>query len=1054
MRGERTGEKTARRSWQAVLVLGTLLACCTRVFGLDPSLDVSQYAHTAWKVRDGFTQGPIYCIAQTPDGYLWLGTESGLYRFDGVRALSWQPPDGQQLPSKIISALLVARDGTLWITTSKGLASWKRGKLTQYPEVAGSPAGPLLQDHDGTIWFGLQSPGRICAIQGQRAQCYGEKTFGLAVVTLYEDLKGNIWAAGTTGLWRWKPGPPKQYRFPRGTVEVNSLIESDDGILLLASNNGLKQLVDGKIQGYALPSVTGTFRPNHFFRSSDGSLWIGTQQDLLHLHNGRIDAFGSADGLSGDFTASIFEDHEDNVWVSTIGGLDRFREFAAPKISRSQGLSTNNAYSVQSTRDGAIWIGTSNGLNRWQNAQVTVYAWRGASALSGSGGEQELGIAKAVTNFADSGLTGTPHSLGQDDQERLWVSTSDGLFHLDGAHFVRRAFQGRNTIPGIVGDGRGNVWIGDVFLGLSHLTPRNAPQPISWSQLGQKNYGAEAFLPDRSDGGLWLGFLDGGIAYFKDGHIRASYTAADGLGKGRVDDLRFGTRGTLWVATESGLSHIQDGRIQTLTSENGLPCDTVHWSIEDDDHFVWIYTYCGLVRTPESELDAWVNDSKRAVQTRVFDVFDGVGSVGVYGGYGPHVTKSPNGKIWFVTYDGVSVIDPRHLPFNKLPPPVHVEQITADRKNYWQNLYGDASSPPPKLPPLIRDLEIDYSALSYVAPEKNRFRVKLEGWDRDWQDVGNRREAFYNNLSPGNYRFRVIASNNSGIWNDAGTFLDFSITPAYYQTNWFRALCVAAFIAMLWALYQYRVRQMAREFNMSLEARVGERTRIARDLHDTLLQSFHGLLLRFQTVSNELPPGDAKEKLDSAIDQAAEAITEGRDAVQGLRASTVVMNDLAVAVRTIGEELSPDATGQNAVEFSVQVEGTPRNLRPILRDEVYRIAGEALRNAFKHAQARQIEVEIHYDERRLRLRVRDDGRGIDPKILSGDGRAGHYGLHGMRERAKLMGGKLAVWSELDSGTEVELSIPASNAYEGSDGPRSWLSELAGKLSGKGTAMKS
>ncbi len=303
---------------------------------------------------------------------------------------------------------------------------------------------------------------------------------------------------------------------------------------------------------------------------------------------------------------------------------------------------------------------------------------------------------------------------------------------------------------------------------------------------------------------------------------------------------------------------------------------------------------------------------------------------------------------------------------------------------------------------------------------------------------------------------KLTASDNSGVWNEAGTFLDFSIAPAYYQTLWFRLCCAAAFMVLLWALYQLRVRELAHRFNIRLDERVSERTRIARDLHDTLLQSFHGLLLRFQAAINLLPerPAEARKVLENAIDQAAQAITEGRDAVQGLRASTVDTNDLALAIRTIGEQLATDPANQTSVEFSVQLEGTPRNLRPILRDEIYRIAGEALRNAFRHAQAAHIEVEIHYDERQLRLRVRDDGKGMDPKVLNADGRTRHYGLHGMRERAKLMGGKLAVWSEIDSGTEVELSIPASNAYEKDAGRRSWLSELAEKLSGKRMAMKS
>jgi signal transduction histidine kinase len=383
--------------------------------------------------------------------------------------------------------------------------------------------------------------------------------------------------------------------------------------------------------------------------------------------------------------------------------------------------------------------------------------------------------------------------------------------------------------------------------------------------------------------------------------------------------------------------------------------------------------------------------------------------------------------------------------------PVHIEQVIADGKSY------DASSGL-RLPPLVRDLAIGYTGLSFVAPEKVLFRYKLEGWDRDWRNVGNRRHAFYSNLPPRNYRFRVIASNDSGVWNEQGASLDFSIAPAYYQTRWFQLSCVAAFMVLLWVLYRMRLRQLARQFNLRLEERVNERTRIARDLHDTMLQSFHGLLLLFHAASELLPtrPAEAKQTLDRAIEQAAQAITEGRDAVQGLRSSTVVTNDLALAINTLGEELAGRKTNPNAAEFHVGVDGTPRDLHPILRDEVYRIAGEALRNAFRHAEARRIEVEIRYDERQFGLRVRDDGKGIDSKLLNDDERPGHYGMRGMRERAKLLGGKLTVWSKVETGTEVELSIPAAKAYATADGRRrSWLpKKFAGKLVEKDTERKS
>jgi signal transduction histidine kinase len=389
--------------------------------------------------------------------------------------------------------------------------------------------------------------------------------------------------------------------------------------------------------------------------------------------------------------------------------------------------------------------------------------------------------------------------------------------------------------------------------------------------------------------------------------------------------------------------------------------------------------------------------------------------------------------LWFATLDGVSVLDPRNLPFNKLPPPVHIEQITADRKTY------DASSNL-RLPSRVRDLEIDYTALSLVAPEKNRFRVKLEGWDREWQDAGNRRQAFYGNLSPRSYRFRVMASNNSGVWNEAGASFDFSVDPAYYQTAWFRASIAAAILALLWGLYRYRLHQIAREFNVRLEERVGERTRIARDLHDTLLQSFQGLMLHLQVVDDLLPQGKAKVELEKTLDRADQAIAEGRTAVYDLRSSTTTTNDLAQAVREVGNELA----APGAATFRLVVEGPVRDLHPIIRDEVYRIAREALRNAFSHARAHHIEAELIYADRLFRLRIRDDGQGIAPAILE-EGRPGHYGLPGMRERAQQIGAKLTIWSGGGSGTEIELRLEGSIAY-GTPPGRSRL-RLFGKKAG-------
>ena len=365
---------TPTRAVIARLLLGaaTLLAVvCPRAFGLDPSLDLSQYGHTAWHVRDGVIKAKVLAIAQTPDGYLWLGTDSGLFRFDGVQAMSWQPPNGEQLPGKHIPTLLVTRDGTLWIGTRNGVASWKDGRLTNYPELAGQHTIALLQDSNGTVWIGLDTPARVCKIQEGKAQCEGAGTLGASNGSLYEDRHKNLWVLTQTGLWRWAPGPPERY--PVSAPRYSYMTEDDQGTLLLGTSDGLQQLRNGKLESYDFPGVAGRFRARIFLRSSDGSLWVGTQEGLLHLHRGRTDRFTLADGLSGDFINELFEDREGNVWVGTANGLDRFREVAVSTVSLNQGLSTPVVWTVESTADGSIWGGTTDGLNRWQNGHMTVY---------------------------------------------------------------------------------------------------------------------------------------------------------------------------------------------------------------------------------------------------------------------------------------------------------------------------------------------------------------------------------------------------------------------------------------------------------------------------------------------------------------------------------------------------------------------------------------------------------------------------------------------------------------------------------------------------------
>jgi signal transduction histidine kinase/streptogramin lyase len=981
---------------------------------LNPALDVSQYAHTAWKIRDGFANGSILSIAQTPDGYVWLGTALGLSRFDGIRVVMWRPPLNQHLPSRTVTRLVAASDGTLWIGTRNGLASWKNGKLTQYAELGGLQIRALIEDHEGSIWAGTNgSPGppngKLCEIRNGSVRCHPEMA-GVTngVYGLHEDGKGNFWVGLETGLWRWKPGPPVFYAVP-GLVSgrIQSMVDGDGGALLIATTAAIMRLADGKSEVlYPFPAARWGFPLLRMLRDRDGSLWVGPAGGgIVHMHQGRTDVYSQLDGLSGNDIYDFFQDSEGNIWVATVNGLDRFHELPVVTYTRSQGLSDIPWGGVLAASDGSVWVANLDGLNRLNQGQVTVYREHRTRAE-----EREI----VGSGLPEEGVG----SLFQDSRGRIWISTLTGVGYFEHDRFIPTAAPG-GSVDSLTEDTSGNLWIANRDVGLFRLSRDNELQQIPWAAFARR-VPAVVLAPDPLHGGVWLGFSDGGITWFRDGQVQSSYSGADGLGEGRVNDLRFDDGRALWIATEGGLSRLKNGRITTLTGKNGLPCDAVQWTIEDAAQSVWLMMPCGLVRVARSELDAWAiaaDKSALAIRATVFDSSDGLRGRGNVSDHTPRVGRSADGKLWFTVPDGISVVDPRHLPFNNLAPPVHVEQITADHKTY-------VASSNLRLPPLARDLEIDYTALSLVAPEKNLYRYKLEGYDLDWQSVGNRRQAFYTNLSPGNYRFRVVASNNSGVWNEQGAALDLFIAPAFWQTTWYRALYGAAFLLALWALYQLRLRQIRQAFNARLEERVSERTRIARELHDTLMQSAQGLILTFQGFAGRLSRVDPmRREMEGALDKADDLLNEARDRVVQLR-TTPPGGDLATAMDRIGQEILLGST----TRLSVKTEGNRKALQPSTADEICLIAREAIYNARRHAGAELIELSVIYERSRMRITVKDNGRGIDPLIVEQAPHSEQFGIKGMRERALRIGASLEIRRGTSGGTEVVLTVPAKSAY--------------------------
>ena len=985
------------------------------VHALDPNLRLTQYIHNSWRTQDGSAPAAdIISIAQTSDGFLWFVAARGLYRFDGFRFVLWALPPTVSMHE--IASVFGDGSGGLWVLGDDEIVYLKAGLVSSHFELRGVQSTQnISEDPDGSLWVVRGSPGSLdsplCHVTHQALKCFGRND-GIPISpinSLLADGRGGFWLGGPTALVHWHAGQSEMYP---SKGQIVSLVPDSDGSLWVGmiaegSGRGLAKWKDGTIRPFVSSGFDGSRAAvTRMISDRQGNLWVGTvAKGVFRIHENAVEHYAHLDGLSSDSVWSVFEDREGIVWAATSNGIDSFRDPAVTTFSALEGLPKDAAMGILATKDGTIWVANDGSLDRIANGTVS-------SIRMGAGlpGEQ-------VT------------SLLEDRAGNMWVGVDDGLYLFKNGRFFRLPEANHKPLGMVVGiteDTDGNIWAecSGKPRKLVRIRDFQVREEFPESQVPPgHSLGADPH------GGIWIGTIKGDVALFRNGVLGKKFQV--NLKGDSVADLILAQEdGSVLAGSTDGLFGLRNDRAQRMTKKNGLPCNWVYSFVEDKHKQWWLNTECGIVELSDAELQRWWTNPETLVQNRLYDAFDGARP-------SPpsfrSAAYSADGHVWFVTGVVVQTVDPSRLQ-KALPAQTYIESLIADRKEF-------EAAPNLKIPPNPRDLQVDYTSPSFSIPQRVKFRYRLDGYDRDWHEAGTRRQAFYTDLPPGKYSFRVVASNSDGVWNESAAKLDFSIVSAYYQTNWFRALCACISLALLWVAYQWRVRQLQQQFDMTLEARVGERTRIARELHDTLLQSAHGVLLRFQTVSHLLPdrPIEAKDKLDSAIAQTADFITEARDEVQGLRDSTAQTNDLALAISTLGEELTTDSTNRPA--FHVALEGEARNLHPILRDEVYKIAAEALRNAFRHSRARQIEAEIRYDTEQFRLRVRDNGKGVDPAILSSQGSEGHYGLPGMRERATLIGGKLAVWSEVDAGTEVELRVPASAAYVTAQ-RSSWFSRKA------------
>jgi ligand-binding sensor domain-containing protein/signal transduction histidine kinase len=980
-----------------------LLLAGESCLAVDSSKQITQFAHTAWRIQDGFFSGAPTAIAQTKDGYIWIGTVAGLLRFDGVHFVEWNPPGAKQLSNGVFS-LLAGSDGSLWIGTGTHLARLKDGNLINYLGAPGR-INSILEDRTGTVWIARSrvhdEAGPLCQVAGTNLQCHG---MGDGITPSYagpliRDDAGNFWIGSSGTLTRWKPGSSATYKNPalkstQGLAGVQALASTADGALLVGiigrgPGLGLQRFVNGAWNPLRTSTFDGsTLEVNALFLDREKSLWIGTtNQGLFRFRDGKFDHFFSANGLSGDTVNGFYEDREGDLWVATEDGIDCFHSIPVVSFSTREGLSANMVDAVLADRHGAVWIANTR-LESLREGNVTSVGRK--NGLPG----------------------GRVTSLLEDHAGNLWVGVDNGLSVYEGGRFTpipRRDGTPMGTIIALVEDQDANIWAEVIGSPVRLLRIKDR---ILREEFPAPEIPAVSSLAADPHDGIWLGLVNGDLARYRHGQLE---TFPASLGQNAaVRQILVNLDDSILAATPAGLIGWKGGILRTLTSRNGLPCDGVYSLMSDNQDNLWLYTPCGLVRVERSELQKWWQHADAFVQVRVFDAFDGARPSGT--SFRPQSSRSPDGRLWFANGSVLQMIDPADLDENPIPPPVHVETVVADRKVY-------SAGNDLRLPPITRDLEIDYTALSFMEPQKVRFRYKLEGHDVNWQDPGTRRQAFYSDLAPRKYRFDVIACNNDGVWNEVGATLDFRVMPAWYQTILFRVVCIVVVLFIVWAVHFFRVRQIARVIGTRFDERLAERTQIARDLHDTLLQTIQGSKMvandALNKRSDEAKMRYALEQLSVWLEQATQ---EGRTALNSLRSSIELRNDLVEAFQRAAD--TGPAPGLLAVTISVV--GNSREMHPIVRDEIYRIGFEAIRNAQTHSGGSRLEVELRYDLD-LVLRIRDNGRGIDLGI-SKHGRDGHFGLQGMRERSVRIGGKLAIIGSSKYGTEVSLAVPGGIAF--------------------------
>jgi signal transduction histidine kinase/ligand-binding sensor domain-containing protein len=993
---------TSADGWARTAGLVGLLATAIVDSGraMDSHPPLSQYLRDRWGAERGFPGATVQAISQTPDGYLWIGTDKGLFRFDGIAF--------EQVPDRRSDALAI-------------------------PQVLG-----LTADATGSLWMRLGGPRLARYHRGRVESVTALEANEDSITAMAPGRDGTLLMAGVlNGVMRWT-GPrfaPLEPQVGLGTRSpILSLGEGPDGTVWVGTEgDGLFRLAARKMT--RVPGALPGRRVSAVLPVGPRDVWIATDGGVVRWNGTEITARGLDPALSRRPVTAIALDRESNLWLATAGGLMRVDAGGlATRDAREGGDAPATA--MFEDREGGLWIGRKGEIERLRHTNFTTF-----------------GTAQGLPSDHNGPI------LVEGDG-RVWLAPlRGGLFWLKDGHVgeVRADGLSRDVVYSIAA-GREGVWLGRLSGAVTRISLRG-DVPAS------RTYRAQDGLPARPvyavhegrDGTVWAGTLGGGLSRLKEGRF-TTYTTADGLASDTITSVMDRADGSTWVATPSGLSAFVAGRWRLYATRDGLPATDVHCLFEDSAGTLWIGTGDGLafldagrVRVPagstrwlreqvfglaeDAQGGLWVATSRSVLRVRRDALYRGLLADGDVVQYGAadglqgtaaarrhrSVVADAGGRIWFSMDRGLSVVDPVRAAAGLAPVPSHIQSLSADGTSLE---LSDAVT----VPSAPHRVTLSYSAVSLSAPDVIRYRYRLDGFDEGWSEPVTHREAVYTNLGPGTYRFRVTASNRDGQWQGSEAALGLVIPPTLWQTGWVRLLLGLGAVLTLGLLYRLRLHRITREMTVRFDDRLEERARIARDLHDTLLQDVTGLLMRFHAVSMRVARQEpVKQMLDKALDRGDEILLHARETVHGLRTASGAVEDLSQALTECANRL---AVGEASATFALTTRGSPWRLRQIIRDEIFQIGKEAVHNAFTHGGATRIDVDLSFDKGSFVMVVRDDGCGIAPAILQAGRREGHWGLVGMRERAERAGGRLKISSSCEAGTVIELKVPARIAAAG------------------------